>query len=36
MLHMGIIMVSALEMQAEGLFSDPCSDSGKKKDKNLL
>lgn len=31
MLNMGITVVSASEIQAEGLLSDPCSDFGRKK-----
>lgn len=36
MLKRGVIMVSASEIQAEGLLSDPCSDSGMKADKSIL
>lgn len=35
MMNMGIRMVSDSEIQAGGL-SDPCSDSGKKENKNVL
>lgn len=33
---MGIRMVSGSEIQAEGFLSDPCSDSGRKENKNVL
>lgn len=36
MLNMGVRMVSSSEIQAEGLLSDLCSDSGREENKNAL